>query len=45
MTYFSGHMHFKITYNSKLKVKQYKQITETKINKTEIKILANPGLA
>ena len=32
-------------YCLKLKGKQYKQITEPKSNKTEIKILANPGLA
>ena len=32
-------------YTSKLKGKQYKQITSPKSYKTEIKILANPGLA
>ena len=32
-------------YSSKLKGKQYKQITWPNIYKTEIKILANPGLA
>ena len=32
-------------YNWKLKGKQYKQKTSPKICKTEIKILANPGLA
>ena len=33
-------------YSSNLKGKQYKQITyEPKSHKTEIKILANPGLA
>ena len=32
-------------YNSKLKGKQYKQNISTKSYKTEIKILANPGLA
>ena len=32
-------------YSSKLKGKQYKQNTLPKIYKTEIKILANPGLA
>ena len=32
-------------YSSKLKGKQYKQNTWTKSYKTEIKILANPGLA
>jgi len=31
--------------NSKLKAKQNKQKTSLKRNKTEIKILANPGLA
>ena len=30
-------------YSSKLKGKQYKQNIPTKIDKTEIKILANPG--
>ena len=32
-------------YSSKLKSKQYKQNTSPKSYKTEIKILANPGLA
>ena len=32
-------------YSSKLKGKQYKQNTSPKSYKTEIKILANPGLA
>ena len=32
-------------YTSKLKGKQYKQNTTQKSYKTEIKILANPGLA
>ena len=32
-------------YSSKLKGKQYKQNTSQKSYKTEIKILANPGLA
>ena len=32
-------------YSSKLKGKQYKQSTSLKSYKTEIKILANPGLA
>ena len=32
-------------YSSKLKGKQYKQNISTKSYKTEIKILANPGLA
>ena len=32
-------------YRSKLKSKQYKQNTSPKSYKTEIKILANPGLA
>ena len=32
-------------YSSKLKGKQYKQTTSPKSYKTEIKILANPGLA
>ena len=32
-------------YGSKLKGKQYKRITKPKSYKTEIKILANPGLA
>ena len=32
-------------YSSKLKGKQYKQNTSPKHYKTEIKILANPGLA
>ena len=32
-------------YSSKLKGKQDKQNTSPKIDKTEIKILANPGLA
>ena len=32
-------------YSSKLKGKHYKQKTSTKSYKTEIKILANPGLA
>ena len=32
-------------YSSKLKGKQYMQITKPKSCKTEIKILANPGLA
>ena len=32
-------------YSSKLKGKQYKQITQSKSYESEIKILANPGLA
>ena len=32
-------------YSSKLKGKQYKQTTTSKSYKTEIKIIANPGLA
>ena len=32
-------------YSSKLKGTEYKQNTSQKIKKTEIKILANPGLA
>ena len=32
-------------YSSKLKGKQYKQNTSPKIYKTEIKIVATPGLA
>ena len=32
-------------YSSKLKAKQYKRNTSPKSYKTEIKILANPGLA
>ena len=32
-------------YSSKLKRKQYRQNTSLKTYKTEIKILANPGLA
>ena len=32
-------------YSSKLKGKQYKQTTTPKSYKTEIKIIANPGLA
>ena len=32
-------------YSSKLKDKEYKQNTSPKSYKTEIKILANPGLA
>ena len=32
-------------YNSKLKGKQYKQNSWPKSNKTEVKILATPGLA
>ena len=32
-------------YSSKLKGKQYKQNTSLRSYKTEIKILANPGLA
>ena len=32
-------------YSSKLKGKQYKQNTSPKSYKTEIKIIANPGLA
>ena len=32
-------------YSSKLNCKQYKQNTSTKSYKTEVKILANPGLA